>query len=83
MISTILLGGSNPCVGSTPASVMVTGCMKLTRTATTAAQSVLNRYRKITVRNCFIFPPLALASDDETRIKTKIGAIAFRAPTNN
>ena len=68
---------------SNPARGMVTLKAKLVNTDTMAAHSVLARYRMMTVRNFSILPPLELASDDATSTNTRIGAMAFNAPTNS
>ena len=64
------------------ASFSLTGKAKLAQTARADDSSVLNRYRKITVRNCLPMPEEACASELMTKINTSSGAIAFSAPTN-
>ena len=73
------LGGTVSVVDS--ASFNVTGNRKLANTATTAASSVLSMYRPITVRNRLPMPSVACDSELITSTKTRIGAIAFSAPT--
>ena len=81
--SAIPWGAVEASTASNPVSGMVTLKAKLVNTETMAAHSVLTRYRMMTVRNFSMFPPLEFASDDATSMNTRIGAMAFKAPTNS
>ena len=61
----------------------VTGKMKLPATASNAAMNELSKYLDTTVRNREPRRPLAFATDATMRMKTKMGAMAFKALTNN
>ena len=61
----------------------VTGKMKLPATASNAAMNELSKYLDTTVRNRDPKRPLAFATDATMRMKTKMGAMAFKALTNN
>jgi hypothetical protein len=65
----------------TSARVICAGKMKLATTATIAANSVVSRYKDITVRNRLPSPVRAVATEEITRTATNTGATALSAPT--
>ena len=69
-------------ISAVPVSFTVRGNRKLANTAATPANSVENRYRKITYPKRESRPPEPPASDEITSTNTRTGAIAFSAPTN-
>ena len=60
-----------------------TGNRKLPVTATIADRNVEKIYKTITVLNLLLIPSPALDKAEATNTKTRSGAIAFNALTNN